>query len=408
MISLFFVTPRQTNMTEERLQEPTRPQPWAQEEYESLRSAPKKDFDELTFITAQVCQTPIAAISFCGKEESWVHSVSGISEDLLPFPGLLRPDVTSGKILFHEDLTSEYYLEIPMLENFAFYAGVPLVNSKNHVLGMLFVLDNDPKVLTEDQQQGLKILGQQLIKLLDYRKQHTELRNVQLKLRQKYSELEKFASVVSHDIKSPLANIISLTEFLKEENQDNMSEETRQYLDFLMQSSYSLRNYVDGILTFYRSDNILEKKEEDVDLHKLLKGIAHLYRVNSEVEITYPTSGILKNVNKAALSQIFMNLISNGLKYNNKDLRQIEIGFKEEEEYYSFEVKDNGNGIRRKDFDKIFDLFATLDSNDRDGHPGSGIGLATVKKMLDHMEGSIELESELGEGTNFKFRIKRK
>ena len=395
-------------MTEEKLQDSTRPQPWALEEYESLRSTPKKDFDELTFITSQVCQTPVAAICFFGTEGSWIHSVSGISEELLPSPGMLRPGLPAGKILFQQDLTSEFFTEIPLLDKFSFYAGLPLVNKRNHVLGLLFVLDLETRSLTEDQQQGLIILGEQIIKLLDYRKQHNELKNVQLKLRQKYNDLEKFASVVSHDIKSPLANIISLTEFLKEENKDNISEETRQYLDFLMQSSYSLRNYVDGILTFYRSDNILEKEEEDVDLQKLLQGIAHLYRVNSQVEITYPASGILHKMNKAALSQIFMNLISNGLKYNNKGLRKIEIDFREDEEYYFFEVKDNGNGIPKKDFNKIFDLFATLDSNDRDGHPGSGIGLATVKKMLDHMEGSIELESELGEGTNFKFRIKRK
>ena len=395
-------------MTEEKLQDSTRLQPWALEEYESLKLIPEKDFDELTFITAQVCQTPVAAVSFFGNEGSWIHSVSGISEELLPFPGILQPRVGTKKILLQEDFTSEYFTSIPLPGKFSFYAGLPLVNSKNHVLGILFVLDMKPGVLTEDQQKGMTILGEQIIKLLDYRKQHNELKHVQLKLRQKYNDLEKFASVVSHDIKSPLANIISLTEFLKEENKDNISEETRQYLDFLMQSSYSLRNYVDGILTFYRSDNILEKEEEDVDLQRLLQGIAHLYRVNAEVEITFPAAGLLHKVNKAALSQIFMNLISNGLKYNNKHLRKIEISFREEEEYYVFEVKDNGNGIPKKDFDKIFDLFATLDSNDRDGHPGSGIGLATVKKMLDHMEGSVELDSELGKGTNFKFRIKRK
>ncbi|MGB7842093.1 MAG: ATP-binding protein, partial [Salinimicrobium sp.] len=85
----------------------------------------------------------------------------------------------------------------------------------------------------------------------------------------------------------------------------------------------------------------------------------------------------------------------------------VEINFKEDENFYFFEVKDNGNGIPKESYDKIFDLFTTLDEDDRHGNPGSGIGLATVKKLLHHMGGDIEIESEPGRGSNFKFKIKR-
>jgi len=234
-----------------------------------------------------------------------------------------------------------------------------------------------------------------------------KLFKVQAKLKEKYKELEKFASLVSHDLKSPLANIISLSELLKDENKGRFDEETEQYIEFLVESSYSLRNYIDGILGFYRSDHVLEKDYTNVDLRKLLKGITNLYQVSNDISITYPDDIMLHNVNKAALSQVFMNLISNSLKYNDKELRKVKIEFSKNEEFYFFEVKDNGQGIPKEKFKEIFDLFTTLEIPDREGNHGNGIGLATVKKLIEMMGGSISLESESGKGSNFKFQVKR-
>ncbi|NJW55781.1 histidine kinase dimerization/phospho-acceptor domain-containing protein, partial [Salinimicrobium oceani] len=91
-------------------------------------------------------------------------------------------------------------------------------------------------------------------------KQKNQYQRIQKDLEQRYHDLEKFASVVSHDIKSPLANIISLVDLLKEENKENFDEETSQYIEYLSQASHSLRNYVDGLLILYRSERILEKE----------------------------------------------------------------------------------------------------------------------------------------------------
>lgn len=370
----------------------------------------EKDFDEITGLAAQFCDVPIAVINFVQNDHSRPKSVYGISEEDIPQEECFwKPVLQQNKILSIPDINeNEYFEHCPNLDNYVFYAGVPLVTSEGKQIGVLFLLDFKTHFLNRKQKDTLKILANQIINLLAYRKQNEELQLVQNKLKQKYRELEKFASVVSHDIKSPLANIISLTELLKEENKDKFNDETRQYIDFLMQSSHSLRNYVDGILSFYRSDHILEKETEDVDLPSFFKNITDLFQVNMDVEISYPDSGVLKRVNKAALTQIFLNLISNALKYNNKEHRAVEIIFQETGFFYEFEIKDNGNGIPQKDFDKIFDLFTTLDTNDREGHMGSGIGLATVKKMLDHMDGSIKLESVINEGSNFKIKIKRK
>ena len=393
-------------MIESHLRIPDKPLQADTADLNLLDLCPEKDFDDILVLASQLCNASVAAIIGVTNGIPWIKSVFGTEKkETLLNPCFWKPVMEQERILGIEDLKKDPEFQ-SLKSKFTFYAGVPLISAFQKV-GVLYVADEKPGELNDNQRVALDILSRQILNQIDYQKQHNELLKVQKKLQERYRELEKFSSVVSHDIKSPLANIISLTELLQEENKDTLNADTVQYLDFLIQSSYSLRNYVDGILTFYRSEKILDKEKEDVELQKFFKSIADLYQVNSNVEISFPLVGSLEKVNKSAMAQIFMNLISNALKYNSKPIRKINISFSETERHYYFEVQDNGNGIPAEDFDKIFDLFTTLNSNDRDGNPGTGIGLATVKKLLDHMGGSITVESELHQGSNFKFKIKR-
>ncbi|APG59668.1 sensor histidine kinase [Christiangramia salexigens] len=384
----------------------------ALKEYAILNSGPDDDYDNLTFLAATICNVPVARISIIDKDQIWNKSGYGtynsvlsrknsfcdkaIQEDL---PILILKRSENPEVF--EKARGIYHRE------YSFYAGVPLHSSQGYPIAVFCIFDTEEKDLSDQQIKSLKALAGQTLNLFEFRKQKNKLYQVQNKLKEKYRELEKFASIVSHDIKSPLANIISLSELLKDENKGKFDKDTEQYLEFLVESSYSLRNYVDGILSFYRSDHVLEKDNVNVDLHKVLKGIIDLYQVSKDIEITYPNEVSLQNVNKAALTQVFLNLISNALKYNDKEVRKVDISFSKDEDFYYFEVKDNGKGIPKEKSRDIFELFTTLDVADREGNLGSGIGLATVKKLIESMGGTIEVESELNSGSNFKFRIKR-
>ncbi len=370
------------------------------------------DLDQLTLLAANICRTPASVISIIDKDKVWFKSKTGINvSEVSRKYAFAQLALESEKEIFslnYSDQT-DFFDQVEEFygKSFKFYCGVPLVNDHGFTIGVLSVLDIRERQLKKYQTDGLKALSNQCMKLFEFSKQNGKYREMQSKLKQKYQELEKFASVVSHDIKSPLANIISLTELIKTENQGKFDDETNQYIDYLSESSYSLRNYVDGILSFYRSEHILEKDYENVDLHNLLSGIAHLYDVKNDVEIVYPETVMLQHVNKAALTQVFLNLVSNALKYNTKDQRKITITYKPTEFLYHFAVIDNGDGFSEENSSKIFELFTTLDTNDRDGNPGSGIGLATVKKLIESMGGTIKVSSVLGEGSNFQFTIKR-
>ena len=370
-------------------------------EYAIFNSGEDKDYNQLSFLAAKMCQVPVAKISIIGKNKIWYKSVYGTTKDEISRKNAFcEHTIWAGKEIFiiNSKDQPEFFEKASDLysQEYHFYAGVPLLNENGHAIAVFSIFDTKIRSLNQVEKASLLALANQCMNLFESRKHKTKLQHIQRKLKQKYKELEKFASLVSHDIKSPLANIISLTELLKEENKENLDEHSNQYLDFLVESSYSLRNYVDGILKFYRSDHILEKDFEDVHLPSLLKKIVDLYSWDENVEFTYPDKGLLKNINKAALTQVFMNLINNALKYNAKSIRKVDITFKTTATHYCFAVSDNGNGIKKEDINKIFKLFTTLDAQDRDGNPGSGIGLATVKKHIDQMQGSIEVISEKG------------
>ncbi len=379
------------------LQEKTKPHSHSTEEFEILRSTPENYFSEILFLATRVCGASAAGIVIYEMDELWVKSTLNISSK----------KILSYKELVLKNLQQEIIVTPAVSNTFSTYAGVSLNTQRGEQLGVLCLFKDKRVELNSEEKKALKILADQVMRLVEFSKQKNKFGRVKASLEQKYHELEKFASVVSHDIKSPLANIISLTELLREENKENLNQDTLQYLDFLEESSLSLRNYVDGLLRFYRSEKILQAEEEDVELESFFQEITSLYTVDPSIEINYPSEGVLKKVNKAALSQIFLNLISNALKYNFTDYRLVIISFRSSEAFYEFEVKDNGSGIHPEKCDKIFELFTTLEQNDRSGNPGSGIGLATVKKLVENMGGSIKVESTLGSGSKFIFKIKR-
>lgn len=375
----------------------------APEEFHILQTSSDNDFSDLLFLCAETVQAQVAALVIVEHDNSWIKTSYGSPPEEVP-----NDEELWNRILEQDGIITFNQVELEELgRDYDGLIGVPLETASGEKIGIIAIFGPEVTQLIKNQRRSLRILVNQILNLVVFRKQNNQYQRIQQDLEQRYRELERFASVVSHDIKSPLANIISLVGLLKEENQDILSDDTKQYIEFLSQASHSLRSYVDGLLVFYRSERILEKEEEDVELKPFFDTLTNLFSVDPGVEIEYPTHGTLKRVNKAALTQIFINLISNALKYNSKEDRRVEIFYRPSEEFYEFEVKDNGNGIPEENFEKIFDLFTTLDLNDRDGNPGSGIGLATVKKLLNHMGGDIQIMSEPEIGSNFKFQIKR-
>jgi signal transduction histidine kinase len=178
-------------------------------------------------------------------------------------------------------------------------------------------------------------------------------------------------------------------------------------LKVLSRSTLKIRNLVDGVLAYYRSESALSEGAESFELQPFLVSIAEMFRTNNAIDIQLPAETLHIFMNKTALEQILVNLVQNAIKYNDNDKPSIQIRFSEDETHYYFSVTDNGRGIAPEERKKIFELFTTLGQRDRFDTQGSGIGLSTVKKLVEKLSGTLDLKSVPDEGSEFSFSIKK-
>lgn len=378
--------------------------------YSILDTLPETEYEEITKLAAMICQVPIALISLIDNDRQWFKSHFGIAVSETPRTLAFCAHAINNpnEVLSVPDARlDDRFKDNPLVTsspNVTSYTGVPLVSVSGYPLGTLCVIDSQPKELTDEQIDALKALSNQVIRLFELRKNKIVLENVNQKLKQKNLELDQFAKIAAHDLKSPLASISSLIGLLKDGSNLTLSPETKEIIVLMENSSDSLRKLVDGILEHSRSEKYLDVVKEEINISKFFEDTSNLFKTEN-VFIDYPVRNKVIKANKTALSQIFINLITNSIKYNDKDYVNIELEFNEGENEYEFSVKDNGIGIAKENLSKIFNIFEIIQEKDRFGNKGNGIGLSTVKKLIDGIGGKISVSSVLGKGTKISFSI---
>ena len=220
-------------------------------------------------------------------------------------------------------------------------------------------------------------------------------------------ELDQFASVASHDLQEPLRTINSYLELLQRRYGKHLDVTAQQFINYTVSAADRMRNLIISLLEYSRV-NKAEKIITQVDLNVLIADV-----LNSLQQLILETKTVIKtpdlptiNGDKDQLFQLFQNLISNGIKFRKHgEAAKITISSSTQEQLYSFCVRDNGIGIEKQYANKIFELFQRL--HNKDEYPGSGIGLAVCKKIVEKHGGEIWIDSEFGKGTTFCFTIKR-
>jgi PAS domain S-box-containing protein len=219
-------------------------------------------------------------------------------------------------------------------------------------------------------------------------------------LEKSIKELDKFAYVVSHDLKAPLRAIGNLTGWIEEDMGDNLPDSIKPHFDVIKGRVVRMEGLIDGILEYTK----LTKKEGEltiVDTNGLIKDSFDLVGSSENIILHLNDDFPLLKTEKIKLEQIFMNLFNNAIKYNDKEDKQVWVGCKDLGDSFEFYVKDNGPGIEEKYHDKIFVIFQTL--NARDQVEARGIGLAIVKNIIDEAGGNIWVTSQKGLGATFHF-----
>lgn len=215
-------------------------------------------------------------------------------------------------------------------------------------------------------------------------------------------QLERFMYVVAHDLKSPLSGVVSLLHIMKDDERIEGSEELKEYMALMLNASTHLTDMIGSILEYSRK-NDTEQTVEQVDVHELVTQIIHLLFPPKHIQISI--DGQLPHIStqKFKLQQVFQNLISNAIKYNDKQDAIIKIGCMDDGEFYKFYVKDNGPGIAKEDRARIFNLFETT-GNKSKSDSSTGVGLNIMKVLVEEQGGTITVESEPGEGSTFFFQ----
>ncbi|HLT49159.1 ATP-binding protein [Aequorivita nionensis] len=380
--------------------------------YNLLDTLPEKDFDNITALTASICDVPISLVTLLDADRNFLKSYYGLNFNESPrntsFCG--HAILEESNIFIVEDARKDpRFMDNPLVKdmNAIFYAGVRLINSDGYPLGTLCVFDTKPRVLSKSQKKALISMAYQVVNLFEARKRNRTLLAVQQELKDKNEELKNFAGIVSHDMKMPLANMIITSDMLRSKYGHHLDKQGQEYLEYIKQSSFTLSEYITGLLEHYESDKTASLNAEVFDSNDLLEEIIELLNINIDCEINLPEENIEMQANRAALEQIILNLVGNSLKYNDKERIKIDIECTEKNGFYHFSISDNGMGIPKDKLSNIFDLFVTTGKLDRNGKKGNGIGLSTVKKLVTKLGGEIKISSELGKGTSFQFNIKK-
>lgn len=216
-------------------------------------------------------------------------------------------------------------------------------------------------------------------------------------LENRNTELNKFAYVVSHDLKAPVRGIHNVVKWIEEDMGQDLSPQLKNYLQIIPQRTKRMEDLINGLLAYAR---ISEKTiMEHIDLHELVKDITDAI-VPREFKVHIGSLPTLYS-ERIKLEQVFTNLISNSVKYTVDPGATIWITCNEFVNHYEFSVKDNGIGIDPEYHDKIFEIFQTL--REKDEKESTGIGLAIIKKIIEEHQCTIRVKSSLGKGAEFIF-----
>ena len=320
-----------------------------------------------------------------------------------------KDDIPLYRVLRGESVKDVEMMIIPKVgkSRFLLANGNPVIDRQGKKIGAVVTMRD----LTERKQseQALAKLNNELEARVEQRTNELQQANNLLsrftkQLRRSNQELEEFASIISHDLKAPLRAIVNLTEWIEEDLENKLEEDTRHNMDLLKSRVHRMRNLIDDLLAYSRVGK-LKSKPQLVEVALMLAEIIDSIDIpdNCKIEVVGEMPTLITN--KIPLGQVFSNLIDNAIKHSDKEKIEIIISVRELDTFYEFAITDNGKGIEPQYHHKIFDIFKTLQS--RDKKDNTGIGLSIVKKAVESQGGEMKVKSQPDRGSTFSFTWKK-
>lgn len=234
--------------------------------------------------------------------------------------------------------------------------------------------------------------------------QADEMAKLARELERSNAELEKFAFIASHDLQEPLNLVSSYVQLLEMRYQDRLDEDAKDFIGFAVEGVNHMQTLIDDLLAYSRvgrKGKEFAPTDVEMVLNRALTNLqSRILETGAEIAHDPLPTAI---VDDTQLTQLFQNLLSNAMKFRSDRPLEIQIGVRQQNRMWLFSVRDNGIGIEPQFCDRIFLIFQQLHA--RDEYPGTGIGLAICKKIVERHGGSIWVESQFGRGSTFYFTI---
>jgi PAS domain S-box-containing protein len=258
------------------------------------------------------------------------------------------------------------------------------------------------KVPLRDEEGGvIGVLG--TYEDITERKQSDE-RQAQLiaELESANRELDEFAYIVSHDIKAPLRAMASLADWVATDYADRLDDAGREKMRLLISRVRQIDGMIDAVLQYSRT---LRSKEEvlETSIGEVVRQTVEMLSPPPHIRVSIQQDLPVIRCERTRIQQVFQNLIGNAVKFIDKPEGLIQVSCTSEGDYWKFGVADNGPGIDKRHFTRIFQMFQTI--HPRDESRGSGIGLALVKKIVEMYGGVVWVDSVTGKGSTFYFTL---
>ena len=300
------------------------------------------------------------------------------------------------KKLKAKELESQLTIQKQKVTNYAMLAVLLLGAIMGYVLFRAF---QQKKANNVELEQEVKR------RTADLEVSNKELIGTNQRLEQSNSELERFAYIASHDLKSPLRNIISFLNLIDRKVKKLDDDDLREYLRFATDNARQMHVLIQDVLEFSRIESDKVTIFESVDLNESLMMVLQNLQEPMQIKAAAIQAPILPVVqtNSVHILQVFQNLIGNGIKYNESGQPLIEIDYQKRDNEHQFAIHDNGIGISAEYHEQIFEMFKRLHT--RDEYKGTGIGLAICKKIVMNLGGRIWIDSEIDKGSTFYFTL---
>ncbi|MCZ4224814.1 sensor histidine kinase [Pedobacter rhodius] len=380
--------------------------------YQIIDTQREEDFDGITRLASEICGTPIALITLLDERRQWFKSAIGLDIDGTPREHAFCAHTIvehSGIMEIPDARADSKFAENPLVKGdpgIVFYAGVSLIGTEGMPLGTICVIDRIVRKLSPRQLDAMQILSKQVIAQMELRKKVRKLSEANLQLRETNEFIQRFATTAAHDLKNPLSSISMSAEMLVRHLQDKEDEKGIKLASTNLSSSKKLTQLVNDMLDYSLRPEILTKNHLQINLKDFLAKTISMISMPENVLIQIPQQDYAFRTSEIALQQIFINLLTNAVRYNDKDVCRIEISCQVGDGQTMFSVSDNGIGIPNDALEKIFSKNVTINESDCFNQSSTGIGLHTVRFLIEKLGGKISVESEISKGSRFSFTIR--